>query len=81
MNFRISGQKINMISETKYLGTLILDEYLTNITYTNITLNSKEQEPDPLKLPPTDQSYLPHFTVAQLINFTQLAMAIASYLA
>ena len=25
MNFRISGQKINMISETKYLGTLILD--------------------------------------------------------
>ena len=28
MNFRISGQKINMISETKYLG-LILDEHLT----------------------------------------------------
>ena len=28
MNFRISRQKINMISETKYLG-LILDEYLT----------------------------------------------------
>ena len=56
MNFRISGQKINMISETKYLGTLILDEYLINIIYINITLNSKEQEPDPLKLPPTDQS-------------------------
>ena len=28
MNFRISGQKINMISQTKYLG-LILDEHLT----------------------------------------------------
>ena len=28
MNFRISGQKINIISETKYLG-LILDEHLT----------------------------------------------------
>ena len=26
INFRISGQKINMISETKYLG-LILDEH------------------------------------------------------
>ena len=28
MNFRISEQKINMISETKYLG-LILHEHLT----------------------------------------------------
>ena len=28
MNFRISGQKINMISETRYLG-LILNEHLT----------------------------------------------------
>ena len=28
MNFRISGQKINMISQTKYLG-LILDKHLT----------------------------------------------------
>ena len=27
MNFRISGQKISLISETKYLG-LILDEHL-----------------------------------------------------
>ena len=28
MNFRISGQKINMISQTRYLG-LMLDEHLT----------------------------------------------------
>ena len=28
MNFRISGQKVNMISQTRYLG-LILDEHLT----------------------------------------------------
>ena len=28
MNFRVSGQKINMISQISYLG-LILDEHLT----------------------------------------------------
>ena len=28
MNFRISGQKINIMKETKYLGT-IMDEHLT----------------------------------------------------
>ena len=28
MNFRISGQKINIMKETKYLG-MIMDEHLT----------------------------------------------------
>ena len=33
MNFRISGQKVNIMKETKYLG-MVMDEYL-NLTFKN----------------------------------------------